>query len=61
MTTWLMILLAVNITNPQDIPGKITLEFTTQQACEQSLQTMRYQLKFNGFKVEGKCIKQYSS
>ena len=56
-----MVLLAVSVTNPQDIPGKITLEFPSQQACEQSLQTMRYQLKFNGFKVEGKCIKQYLS
>lgn len=54
---WLMILIAVHINDPKDMPGKITLQFQTQQQCEQALQSMTYWLKFDNFKVEGKCQK----
>ena len=54
---WLMILIAVHINDPKDIPGKITLQFQTQQQCEQTLLSMTYWLKFESFKVEGKCQK----
>jgi hypothetical protein len=54
---WLMILIAVHMTDPKDIPGKIMLEFQTQQQCEQTLTTMTYSLKFEQFKVIGKCQK----
>jgi hypothetical protein len=52
-----MILLAVHINNPADVPGKVELVFSSQTACEQSLQTMTYQLKFRQFKIEGQCKK----
>jgi hypothetical protein len=52
-----MILLAVHINNPNDVPGKITLQFENQQQCEQTLRTLTYKLKFDTFKVEGKCQK----
>jgi len=55
---WLMILIAVHTTNPQDQPGKIELIFPTQNSCEQTLATMRYDLKFKTFKVIGECKKQ---
>jgi hypothetical protein len=54
---WLMMLIAVHINNPNDIPGRITLQFQTQQQCEQTLQTITYWLKFDQFKIEGKCQK----
>jgi hypothetical protein len=56
---WLMILIAIHINDPKDIPGKITLEFINQQQCEQTLQTMTYWLKFEQFKVVGKCQKSF--
>ena len=55
---WLMILIAVHLSDPTDIPGKVTLEFSDQISCEQSLKTMSYWLKFNSFKVEGKCVRK---
>ena len=61
MTTWLLILLAVHKTNPNDIPGRVTLEFDSQAACERSLASIDYWLKFDTFKVEGRCIKKSSS
>lgn len=54
---WTLILIAVHINNPNDIPGKINLQFQTLQTCEQALHSMTYWLKFDKFKIEGKCQK----
>jgi hypothetical protein len=54
---WLLILVAVHMNNPQDQPGRIELEFKDRISCELSLSSMKYELKFKNFKVEGKCQK----
>lgn len=56
---WLLILIAVHVNNPKDIPGRVELVFDNQKSCEQVLSTMKWQLKFESFKVEGKCQKQF--
>jgi hypothetical protein len=55
---WLLILIAVNMNNSKDQPGRVELTFQDQKTCEQVLSTMRYDLKFKSFKVEGECKKQ---
>ena len=55
---WLLIVLCVNINNPKDIPGKLIVEFETKQECETKLASMSYWLKFDSFKVVGKCEEQ---
>jgi hypothetical protein len=55
-----MILIAVHINNPRDIPGRVEIQFPNQQLCEQAAATLRWQLKFESFKVEAKCQKLYS-
>jgi len=55
---WWMILIAVHMNDPKDIPGKVTLEFQDQSTCEQTLKTMTFWLKFDSFKIEGKCVKK---
>ena len=55
---WLLMIIAVHANNPQDVPGKIEIVFKDQISCEQSLQSMTYWLKFNQFKIEGKCVKK---
>jgi hypothetical protein len=55
---WLLILLAVHSNDPKDIPGRIELTFQDRSICEQTLQSMTYWLKFNQFKIEGRCIKK---
>ena len=55
---WLMILIAVHINNPRDIPGRIEIQFPNQQTCEQALSAMKWQLKFDSFRIEGRCQKQ---
>ncbi len=56
---WLMILIAVHMSDPQDIPGRVVLEFDNREQCERVLSTMSYWLKFERFRVEGKCIKKF--
>ena len=55
---WVLVLLAMHINDPKDIPGRIELNFRDRESCEQTLQSMTYWLKFNQFKIEGKCVKK---
>ena len=55
---WILLIVAVHINNPKDIPGKVTLEFATQQQCQMALDSLTYELKFKQFKVEGECRKK---
>jgi hypothetical protein len=55
---WLMILIAVHLNDPKDIPGRVTIEFPDQTSCEQSLKTITWSLKFDSFKVDAKCVKR---
>jgi len=51
-------LLSISITNPNDIPGRVTLEFETEQQCQAAKNSMTYWLKFDTFKVTAECIKK---
>jgi len=55
---WILLLLSVNISNPQDVPGRVTLEFETEQQCQAAKNSMTYWLKFDTFKVTAECIKK---
>jgi len=52
---WIMIIIAVHTTNPQDIPGRVTLEFGTQRQCQETLATLTSWIKFNQFRIEAQC------
>lgn len=57
---WSLLLIAIHITNPNDIPGRVELLFSDKESCEKVLSTMTYQLKFHRFKVTGECkLKQF--
>jgi len=56
---WLLIILAVHVNDPKDIPGKVTLEFSTQAECERAKSTINSWLKFDSFKVISQCQKKY--
>jgi|APCry1669189844_1035258.scaffolds.fasta_scaffold02986_6 hypothetical protein len=58
---WLLVIIAMNINNPADQPGRITIEFDTEQACIRAQHSVKYQFKFEGFKVNAQCQKQSSS
>ena len=55
---WILVLLAVNINNPNDVPGRVTIEFNTSQSCEQARESVKYWFKFEGFRVQSLCQKQ---
>jgi hypothetical protein len=52
---WTLVLLAVNLFDPTDIPGEIKLNLKTEQECIQTAKTLEYKLKFSGFKVVAEC------
>jgi hypothetical protein len=54
---WLMILIAVHVNNPQDVPARLTIPFESQQACESAIPRITYWVKFEQFKIEAKCQK----
>lgn len=51
-------LLSISITNPNDIPGVVTIDFATQAQCEAARESMTYWLKFDSFKVTAECLKK---
>jgi hypothetical protein len=55
---WILLLIAVHINNPNDIPAKIHIPFENQAACEYAKTNMKYWIKFENFKVVGECKKQ---
>lgn len=55
---WLLVIIAVHINNPADIPAKISLEFKNQEACEQAQSTLKTWVKFDTFKVVSECRQQ---
>jgi hypothetical protein len=54
---WLIII-AVHINDPTDIPGRVELAFHDQQSCLYALNNMKWNLKFKSFKVEATCEKR---
>lgn len=53
---WLLIVIAVHVNNPADVPGMVEIQMPSQQTCEQALSSLKYELKFQSFKVEAKCV-----
>ena len=57
---WVLIIFAVNISNPADVPARIVLDMPSIHMCEQTLDSMRYTLKYSSYRIEGRCqLKQY--
>jgi len=56
---WVLIIIAININNPQDIPATITLDMPSLHVCEEVLDSLKYKIKYSSYKVEGRCQKQY--
>ena len=56
---WTLIIIAFNINNPNDIPARIVLDMPSAHVCEQTLDSMKYTIKYSSYRIEGRCqIKQ---
>jgi hypothetical protein len=53
---WILLIIAVHVNDPRDIPGKVEVQMSSQQSCEQALATLKYEFKFKSFKVDGRCV-----
>ena len=57
---WILLILAVNVNNAQDIPARITMEFHSQSECERAKSTMETWIKFDNFRVQSQCQRKPS-
>jgi len=55
---WILMLIAVHISDPKDIPARIQIPFESSAACEYAKANMTYWIKFDQFKVTSECKKQ---
>jgi hypothetical protein len=55
---WILLLIAVHINNPNDIPARIQIPFESSAACEYAKANVSYWIKFDQFKVTSECKKQ---
>lgn len=55
----ILVLMAVHVSNPNDVPGKAYLTFDSMKECERVLSTLEFDLKFKSFEVVGQCQKSY--
>jgi hypothetical protein len=54
---WVLLILAVNINNPSDVPGRVSIRFETEQQCLRAKSSIEYKLKFDSFKIISECKK----
>ena len=57
---WLLMIMSISMTNPNDIPGIVTIDFKTEQECQAAITSMTSWLKFDSFKVQAQCIRKQS-
>jgi len=57
---WILLITAIHVNDPEDIPARIELRFETEQQCQQVSQTLDYWIKFKQFKLETQCQQESS-
>jgi len=55
---WLLIMIAVHVNNPADIPASLQMTFPTEAECMAAKDSLTYWVKFDWFKVTAKCQKK---
>ena len=54
---WLLVIMAVNVSNPNDVPGWAKIPFATEAECQQAQSRMTTWVKSKSFQIEAKCQK----
>lgn len=57
---WIMIIIAVHINNPTDIPGRVEIEMPSLEICQDSLKSIKSWIKFTNFKITAICQQKLS-
>lgn len=55
---WILLLTAIHLSNPNDVPAKITIEFQTETQCLEALKTIDYKIKYSNYKIEPTCYQK---
>jgi len=54
----LLIIIAVHITNPNDVPGTIVVPYPSMADCYVAEKNIFFDLKFSQFTIKTKCIEK---
>lgn len=52
---WILILTAMHIDNPNDIPARVEFELSSEQECIEVAESLDYWIKFKQFIVTAEC------
>ena len=55
---WILLLIAVHVSDARDIPARVQIPFESLEACESARTNFTYWIKFNNFKVIARCEKK---
>jgi hypothetical protein len=55
---WILLIMAVHMNNPEDVPGRVWIEYPTEESCRAGLKSMKSWLKFDSFRVTAHCEKK---
>jgi len=55
---WILLLIAVHVSDTRDIPARVQVPFESLEACESARANFTYWIKFNNFKVIARCEKK---
>jgi hypothetical protein len=53
---WILLILCVNLNNPNDVPGKVLIPFDTKEKCEAAVNNSSFWIKFDSFTIKGECV-----
>ncbi len=52
---WMLVILCVNLNNPNDVPGKVIIPFDSKEKCESAINNSSFWIKFDSFTIKGEC------
>jgi hypothetical protein len=58
---WFLILIAVNVNNPEDQPAWVRISFDSEPACRLAAANITYWIKFKNFRIDTECKPSPSS
>ena len=55
---WILLIIAVHVNDPTDVPAKLNMTTETKEECEKLAQSLDYWIKFKQFKLETTCLQK---
>lgn len=57
---WILLLTAMHINNPNNIPATVSMKFDTEKACLEAKNSVEYKIKYESYKMVAECQRKKS-